>query len=90
MGRSIPVGTSSIEKSEYLADTLIVDIKDISVQNAKKDEEEAEIIFLKKQIRKGIRHFQKLIEGFENLENHIQEVILGIYGTPIIKGGHID
>jgi len=37
-----------------------------------------------------LHYNQKLIEGFEKLENHIQEVILGIYGTLIVKDGHID
>lgn len=43
-GRPILVGTSSIEESEYLAGMLREDIGDISVLNAKHDEEEAEII----------------------------------------------
>jgi len=43
-GRPILVGTSNIEESEYLANMLRNDIKDISVLNAKHDEEEAGII----------------------------------------------
>lgn len=43
-GRPILVGTGSIEESEYLADMLRADIEDISVLNAKHDEEEAGII----------------------------------------------
>ena len=43
-GRPILVGTSSIEESEYLTGMLREDIPDISVLNAKHDEEEAEII----------------------------------------------
>jgi preprotein translocase subunit SecA len=33
---------------------------------------------------------RKLIEGFENLEDHIYDVISEIYDTLIIKNGHID
>ena len=43
-GRPILVGTSNIEESEYLADMIRDDIKDVSVLNAKHDEEEAGII----------------------------------------------
>ncbi len=43
-GRPVLLGTSSIEESEQLADMLRADIPDISVLNAKNDEEEAEII----------------------------------------------
>ena len=43
-GLPVLVGTSSIEESEYLANMLKEDIKDISVLNAKHDEEEAGII----------------------------------------------
>ena len=42
-GRPILAGTASIEESEYLAG-LLKDIPEISVLNAKNDEEEAEII----------------------------------------------
>ncbi len=37
-----------------------------------------------------LHYNQKLIEGFESLENHIQDMVLEITNMLIIKNGHID